>query len=250
MTATRERAINLRDWEVRANQDGRLKMLVRPVKPQPNNPEVFGVSPIWGSCVPTEDTPGVRSGSIPAECIGRYSIHAATNENGRRVDRWIACPYGQPGDRLRGREAAAINDTGRPAARYHFNAHVKYKADGLNLNFDVDLKHWRTAFENNALRYQSSIHMPRWAVRNWLEITEVRCGRVREMSEQDGWDCGIQVMEQSAGQSVYRWYGIDRPLAANVLSAVATLYETDHGEGSWERDWVWMIGVKRIEGGV
>ena len=90
--------------------------------------------------------------------------------------------------------------------------------------------------------------MPRWAVRNWLEITEVRCGRVREMSEYDGWDCGIQVMEQSAGQSVYRWYGIDRPLAANVLSAVATLYETDHGVGAWDRnDWVWMIGVKRIE---
>jgi hypothetical protein len=92
--------------------------------------------------------------------------------------------------------------------------------------------------------------MPRWAVRNWLEITEVRCGRVQEMSEDDGWDCGIQVMEQSAGQSVYRWYGIDRPLAANVLSAVATLYETDHGVGAWDRnDWVWMIGVKRIEGG-
>ena len=106
MTATRERAINLRDWEVRANQDGRLKMLVRPVKPQPNNPEVFGVSPIWGSCVPTEYTPGVRSGSIPAKCVGRYTIHAATNENGQRVDRWIACPYGKP--RVPQRTAAVL----------------------------------------------------------------------------------------------------------------------------------------------
>ena len=247
MTATRERAINLRDWEVRAHQEGRLKLLVRTMKPQPNNPEVFGYSPIWGSCVPTEDTPGVRSGSIPAECIGRYTIHAATNVNGRRVDRWIACPFGKPGDRLRGREAWQSVPFGphrdwpgcpdlRPRKTCELNRArvVIWRADGEMPGPEI----WRP-----------SIHMPRWAVRNWLEITEVRCGRVREMSEYDGWDCGIQVMEQSAGQSVYRWYGIDRPLAANVLSAVATLYETDHGEGSWERDWVWMIGVKRIEGG-
>ena len=30
----------------------------------------------------------------------------------------------------------------------------------------------------------------------------------------------------------------------------ADQYDADHGEGAWERDWVWMIGVKRIEGGV
>ena len=238
MTATRERAINLRDWEVRAIQAGRLKMLVRPVK--------------W---VGTE--PGLNLGfsglSAGFYCTDLPSSGFVLYSRGRggcweQRTRPTHCPYGKAGDRLRGREAAAINDTGRPAARYHFNAHVKYKADGLNINFDVDLKHWRTAFENNALRYQSSIHMPRWAVRNWLEITEVRCGRARDMSQHDaesaGADCDFVEVRDGGPE-----WSHDAVWADDYVSPFAAQYDADHGEGAWERDWVWMIGIKRIEGG-
>ena len=240
MTATRERVVNLRDWEARANQEGRLKLLVRPVKPQPNNPEVFGVSPIWGSCVPTEDTPGVRSGSIPAKCVGRYTIHAATNENGQRVDRWIACPYGKAGDRLRGREAWQSVPFGphrdwpgcpdlRPRKTCELNRArvVIWRADGEMPGPEI----WRP-----------SIHMHRWAVRSWFEITEVRCGRVREMSQDDAIAGGVSPSHPSIDK-VSREFGypdFSRSMRAQI-------YEMDHGEGAWERDWVWMIGVKRIE---
>ena len=230
MTTTRERAINLRDWEARAHQEGRLKLLVRPMKPQPNNPEVFGVSPIWGSCVPTEDTPGVRSGSIPAECVGRYTIHAATNENGRRLDRWIACPYGQPGDRLRGREAWQVSGLGwgsrLPIGKIHYRA--------------TDDDEWKSYWG----RWKPAITMPRWAVRNWLEITEVRCGRVREMSDDDLAAAGFPPDNRPPHDGT-------RLTLYGRRMTFAYYYETDHGEASWDRnDWVWMIGVKRIEGGV
>ena len=236
MTATRERAINLRDWEVKAIQAGRLKMLVRPVK--------VNLAKARGGLVLTGylDQFGDGFGGLIVEdgkLWHRNTYEATLPEHDHAY--LMPCPFGQPGDRLRGREAAAINDTGRPAARYHFNAHVKYKADGLNINFDVDLKHWRTAFENNALRYQSSIHMPRWAVRNWLEITEVRCGRVREMSEEEAWMTGV---EQTPGTYTadFAFHGF--------RDSHSKHYDADHGAGAWERDWVWMIGVKRIEGGV
>jgi hypothetical protein len=222
VTATRERSINLRDWEVRAIQAGRLKMLVRPVKPQPVSPgdgayfDAYNGGPEWTWWTP---------------------------DNRQYLSQIIRCPYGQPGDRLRGREAAAINDTGRPAARYHFNAHVKYKADGLNLNFDVDLKHWRTAFENTALRYQSSIHMPRWASRIMLEITGVRVERLNDISEQDAAAEGVGpgYMPNSLGSTTCAGY---RPMFARVWRDI-------NGPDSWAANpWVWVIEFKRIEGGV
>jgi hypothetical protein len=83
--------------------------------------------------------------------------------------------------------------------------------------------------------------MPRWAVRNWLEITEVRCGRAREMSEEEAWMTGV---EQTPGTYTddFAFHGF--------RDSHSKHYDIDHGEGAWERDWVWMIGVKRIEGGV
>ena len=229
MTATRERAINLRDWEVWAIQAGRLKLLVRPVKPQPES-----VGPNSGQ--PIREV-------VPSLLANRGDLFDVRYDGDNPIA--IRCPFGKPGDRLRGREVygyAWMNEQEvQESIELGEGPSLFYRADWPNQKVQPSI----------ADRWLSSSRMPRWAVRNWLEITEVRCGRVREMSEYDGWDCGIQVMEQSAGQSVYRWYGIDRPLAANVLSAVATLYETDYGVGAWDRnDWVWMIGVKRIEGGV
>ena len=241
MTTTRERAINLRDWEVRAIRAGRLKLLVRPMKPQPNNPEVFGVSPIWGSCVPTEDTPGVRSGSIPAECVGRYTIHAATNENGRRLDRWIACPYGQPGDRLWVRETWQSVPFGphrdwpgcpdlRPQKPSEWNrtAVVIWRADGEMPGPEI---------------WSPSIHMPRWASRITLEITGVRVERLQDISEDDAAAEGVGpgYVPNSLGSTTC--VGC-RPMFARVWRDI-------NGPDSWAANpWVWVIEFKRIEGGV
>ena len=217
MTATRERAINLRDWEVKAIQAGQLKMLVRPVKPQPISPgdgayfDAYNGGPEWTWWTP---------------------------DNRQYLSQIIRCPYGQPGDRLRGREAWQSVPFGphrdwpgcpdlRPRKTCELNRArvVIWRADGEMPGPEI----WRP-----------SIHMPRWAVRNWLEITEVRCGRVREMSEEEAIAAGFAstVMMTEDHDDYYGSYAGEH---------LARQYDTDHGEGAWERDWVWMIGVKRIE---
>ena len=219
MTTTRERAINLRDWEVRAIQAGRLKMLVRPVKPQPVSPgdgayfDAYNGGPEWTWWTP---------------------------DNRQYLSQIIRCPYGQPGDRLRGREAWQSVPFGphrdwpgcpdlRPRKTCELNRArvVIWRADGEMPGPEI----WRP-----------SIHMPRWAVRNWLEITEVRCGRVQEMSEDEAVAAGF-VSTVTMNEDHDDYYG------SYASEQFARQYDADHGEGAWERDWVWMIGVKRIEGG-
>ena len=229
MTATRERAINLRDWEVRAQQEGRLKLLVRPVKVNPAK---------------------ARGGLILKGYLDEYgdSFGGLIVEDGKLWHRnthesplpehdhayLMPCPFGQPGDRLRGREAFDVSPEPTGWEGHHW---LTYVADGDRI--EVDCAEFYMGRLKPGKRYPS-IHMPRWAVRNWLEITEVRCGRVREMSEEEAWMTGV---EQTPGTYTadFAFHGF--------RDSHSKHYDADHGEGAWERDWVWMIGVKRIEGG-
>lgn len=223
MTATRERAINLRDWEVRAIQAGRLKLLVRPVKPQPYRDTEMRHTMFVGGTV------WVRNGKLKADWA-----HAVKNPESMIQ----FCPYGQPGDRLRGREAygyAWMNEQEvQESIELGEGPSLFYRADWPDQKVQPSI----------ADRWLSSSRMPRWAVRNWLEITEVRCGRVRETSEEEAIAGGAGPSHPSIDK-VSREFGypdFSRSMRAQI-------YEMDYGEGAWERDWVWMIGVKRIEGG-
>lgn len=138
---------------VRAILEGRKSQTRRTAKPQPS----AGV----------RDSVFVRSGL----------------EDGH--GRELRCPYGQPGDRLWVRETHLLDppiDGSWPSVgdgfasiedipgRYRNTKHVLYRADN-NLSGDWC---WRP-----------SIHMPRWASRITLEITDVRVQRVQDISEED-----------------------------------------------------------------
>ncbi len=110
------------------------------------------------------------------------------------------CPFGVPGDRLWGRETWA-------SAQKHL---VAYRADGecgawigdsaggkvwnrhggiADREFHVLRdEHWRGAtfgLDRWGGRWRPSIHMPRWASRITLEVTNVRVQRLQEISEED-----------------------------------------------------------------
>ncbi len=126
----------------------------------------------------------------------------------------LKCPYGQAGDRLWVRETwgQAINiaegDTGT----------LYYKA--------TNETNWQG-------KWHPSIHMPRWASRILLEITEVRVERVQEIS---------LVSIRKEGISDNRATGN----APFQLQKWIDLWNSIHGSDAWERnDWVWVISFKR-----
>jgi len=97
------------------------------------------------------------------------------------------CPYGQPGcSILWVREAwCDIRDGG-------FDRDVAYRADALNRNRQEDGDSQRIR-EEFGYKYRPSIHMPRWACRLFLEVTEVRVERLQEITPEDAKSEGMRV---------------------------------------------------------
>lgn len=158
---------------------------------------------------------------------------------------WAAeCPYGQPGDRLWVREAfqadPPIDSTWASTAwhgcpehaqlseipeRYRLPKHCIYRADWTG----GELARWRP-----------SIHMPRWASRITLEITEVRVQRLQEISEADAQaeGCSLECMTPT---------GNDSGSAIHGPGGYRALWESINGPGSWDANpWVWAISFKRL----
>ena len=103
-------------------------------------------------------------------CPGLNEIRGASQlwTDGVRV---FSCPHGTPGDVLWARETWAPfpND---PARRVEYRA--GYEAPGVRGHVPMWSKRWRP-----------SIHMPRWASRLTLRLTDVRVQRVQEISPED-----------------------------------------------------------------
>lgn len=146
------------------------------------------------------------------------------NEIGKQMAKY--CPYGALGDRLWVRET--IDGT--------LGCDSYYLADETRV---VDAIGWDRS-EDLPFRVIPSIHMPRWASRITLEITNVRVERLQEISEDDakaeGCDgkCPIGYLPAyHAGPMVYHY---------------SQIWESINGNGSWDANpWVWVIKFKRME---
>lgn len=150
-----ERAINLRDWEVRAFIAGRKTQIRRVVKPQPG-PD------------------GISDDVLPATPYGY-----AWRDDGDGV--WHF-PFGYPGDRLWVRETWARDDEIGVAL---------YRTD---VNLLGDANEWELARRQGVprCRWRPSSQMPRWASRITLEIVSVRVERLNQISAAGAWAEGVQ----------------------------------------------------------
>lgn len=148
----------------------------------------------------------------------------------------LPCPYGVPGDRLWVRETWARDDE---------DGALMYRAD---VGCDDDANAWERGRIEGVSRYRwrPSIHMPRWASRITLEITDVRVERLQEISEADARAEGVYPYMPGEGVIHPPRFADDYQYRPNYREGFEIVWQSIHGDGSWAANpWVWVIGFKR-----
>ena len=145
----------------------------------------------------------------------------------------VACPYGKPGDRLWVRETWS--------ADAWFDGHAPNDIPDSAYIAYVSGRHavaWPAAMG----KVRASIHMPRWASRILLEVTDVRVERAQDISEADAQAEGVKV--DGNGHAVRD----DVVNVGGARTAFAELWESINGAGSWAANpWVWVVEFRRAE---
>ena len=158
---------------------------------------------------------------------------------GERDGAIIRCARGQvreppyaPGDRLWvreawGHDAPSLDDCRRGVEALGAMPYGPYyMADGG----------WA---ENHTIKRCSPIHMPRWASRMTLVVTEVRVERLHEISEEDAQAEGAMPFP---GQDGEWWVPGKTNIYPEARLAFIDLWDSIHGPGSWaENPWVAAI---------
>jgi hypothetical protein len=197
----KERPILMNADMVRAILGGLKTQTRRPVKPQPE----MGHGGEWThpAC---EDEP-------------QWSAHLG------EAIRWV-CPFGQPGDRLWVRETWRIDGVGRTIA---------IKLGGSDPSLFENLSFFADCEFDPGLKpgpWIPSIHMPRWASRIILEITDVRVERVQDISEADA------MAEGAPWEDCWPTY----------RQSFEALWCRIYDSQSWDANpWVWVVEFRRIE---
>ncbi|HDZ0689330.1 TPA: hypothetical protein RRT57_001802 [Klebsiella pneumoniae] len=166
------------------------------------------------------------------------------------------CPYGIPGDRIWVREAFRVHSRATDVAT------LVYKASERN-SWTEQTHRVPVAVCNKPAtpeKWTPSLHMPRWASRILLEITDVRVERLNAISPEDAESEGLERtnftgfgdepgLPSYPEPDVY-FDPLKKQWKEYPPEAFAGLWESIYGEGSWlANPWVWVIEFKRVEGG-
>ncbi|CAM6687328.1 TPA: morphogenetic protein [Klebsiella pneumoniae] len=140
---------------------------------------------------------------------------------------YLNSAFGKPGDRIWVRETWA---------RYNIDQN----------SHDIAYRATTPADWPEEGRWRPSVHMPRWASRILLEITDVRVERLNAISQENAQAEG---MELTGWRPTYS----DPDSGGEVMTPYdnfAELWSSIYGDESWKANpWVWVIEFKRVEGG-
>jgi len=179
-------------------------------------------------------------------------------EDDNEASFWIECPYGKIGDRLWVRETWMPGTYGEVSC-------ITYKADNKSIAIENTMEaadRWVSVRrkeeqwpELKPATWRPSIHMPRWASRIDLEITNVRVERLNDINEQDAIAEGIVIDIFNQGEPPkhghFNCAGKYVPAFGEFDPArykFFRLWESINGAGSWQQNpWVWVIEFKRIK---
>ncbi|ELB6715724.1 hypothetical protein RH498_003063 [Escherichia coli] len=144
------------------------------------------------------------------------------------------CPYGQPGDRIWVRETYRVHGKATDVATLVYRASVRNSWTEQTHRVPVEVCN-----KPVSEKWTPSIHMPRWASRILLEITDVRVERLHDMSEADA-------KAEGATPATYKI----TPPEAVYRVCFGDIWRSIYGQDNWlSNPWVWVIEFKRIQGG-
>ncbi|WP_434736536.1 hypothetical protein [Escherichia coli] len=143
------------------------------------------------------------------------------------------CPYGQPGDRIWVRETYRVHGKATDVATLVYRASVRNSWTEQTHRVPVEVCN-----KPVSEKWMPSIHMPRWASRILLEITDVRVERLHDMSEADA-------KAEGATPATYKI----TPPEAVYRVGFGDIWRSIYGQDNWlSNPWVWVIEFKRIQG--
>jgi len=215
----KERPILFSGPMVRAILEGRKTMTRRVVKRQPAYPDAFM---------------DMEPRMIGSEC--QWFVKGAEAP----YNSWH-CAQGGAGDRLWVRESLVRPD-GDPWC---------YKADNqpvmVDKSHETEMLAWAHHKEQD---HCVSIHMPRWASRLTLELTEVRVERLQDITETDARAEGIQVLPLQSSDDPSAWWqsspGVhqDRTARGSFIQLWDSINAKKH---PWESNpWVWVESFRKV----
>lgn len=148
------------------------------------------------------------------------------------------CPHGQPGSRLWVREACradAIDDEGLCCVRYLADQKL-IPIENTREAADKWVRlYWYRGKEGLTV---PPIHMPRWASRITLEITDVRVERLQDISEADAKAEGVSMPDGTPTPPDFWSY----------QQEFRHLWEQINGPCSWDANpFVWVVTFRRID---
>jgi hypothetical protein len=204
--AVRERPILFSAPMVRAIIEGRKTQTRRLVKPPAK----------WATRYPVCDPSGMAGDHEVWWWDGEYD----------RVGVSQTCPYGVPGDLLWVREAW----TKVPATAYRMSEGVQQTVNPSDCD---EAAIYAAGWDRSIPKWRPSIHMPRWASRITLRITDVRVERLNDISGADAKAEGITGMDEA-------FWGLG-------AAAYRGVWERINGPGSWDANpWVWVVAFEVV----
>ncbi|RXT91384.1 hypothetical protein B1F69_14295 [Pseudomonas syringae] len=147
------------------------------------------------------------------------------------------CPHGKPGDRLWVRETwycdhfdlmrgPYLKPDDLDVSEARDDGMLVYAADGL------------APYEAEQPVWKPSIHMPRWASRILLQITDVRVERLQDISKEQALDEGVMSCERDIDPDGNDYAPIE---------LFGGLWTMINGDGSYQSNpWVWVVEFKRV----
>lgn len=161
---------------------------------------------------------------------------------------WDFSPYGKKSDLLYVRETFVcgipLDGDDMPIIGNDGECVYKtwYAASSPDLTWDNDGEK-----DHNNPPWKPSIHMPRWASRLTLKITDVKVERLQDISEEDAIAEGI-IKWPHEDDYAYGYEGCSPCGHATPTGAYRALWESINGSGSWDLNpWVWAISFEVIE---